>query len=177
MFELLFTHTLWAYRTGAFAFASAWPRWTLVLSIVVGAALIFFTLQRRRELGWRRLVPVGVLQTLMLACVLCLLWRPVLNVERVRDRENILAIALDASASMVYGEGGKTRLQEAANALQAGAMKRMEETFEVRLFGFSQSAAPIDVLDAMPPTGVQTRIGDALTQVLEIARAGVSQYR
>jgi uncharacterized membrane protein len=169
VFELLFTHPLWAYRTGAFAFASAWPRWTLVLSIVVGAALIFFTLQRRRELGWRRLVPVGVLQTLLLACVLCLLWRPVLNVERVRDRENILAIALDASASMVYGEGGKTRLQEAASALQAGALQRMEETFEVRLFGFSQSAAPIDVLDAMPPTGVQTRIGDALTQVLQSA--------
>jgi uncharacterized membrane protein len=169
VFEQLFTHPLWAYRTGVFAFASAWPRWMLVASILIGAALIVLTLQRRRELGWRRLVPVGALQTILLACVLCLLWRPVLNVERVRDRENILAIAIDASSSMVYGEGGRTRLQEAATALQASALKRMEETFEVRLFGFSQSAAPIDLVDAMPPAGAQTRIGDSLTQVLQSA--------
>jgi uncharacterized membrane protein len=169
VFELLFTHPLWAYRTGAFAFASAWPRWTLVLSILVFAALIVVTLQRRREFGWRRLVPVGALQILLLACVLCLLWRPVLNVERVRDRENILAIAVDASASMLYGEDGRTRLQEAATALRAGALQRLEETFEVRLFGFSQSAAPVDVVDAMQAVGLQTRIGDALTQVLQSA--------
>ena len=36
MFELLFTHPLWAYRTGVFAFASAWPLWLLVVSILVG---------------------------------------------------------------------------------------------------------------------------------------------
>ncbi len=106
MFERLFTHPLWAYRTGTFAFASAWPIGLLITSILVAAALVAWSLWRRRALGWRLVVPVGVLQTLLLALILCLLWRPVLNVERVRDRENELAIAVDASASMAYGEAG-----------------------------------------------------------------------
>ncbi len=115
MFERLFTHPLWAYRTGTFAFASAWPIGLLITSILVAAALVTWSLWRRRALGWRMLAPVGVLQTLLLALVLCLLWRPVLNVERVRDRENELAIAIDASSSMAYGDAGQSRLQEVAS--------------------------------------------------------------
>jgi hypothetical protein len=100
MFELLFTHPLWAYRTGQFAFASAWPLWLLIASILLAFVLIVATLWRRRQLGWRLLVPVGILQGLLAAVILALLWRPVLNVERVRDRENVLAVAIDASSSM-----------------------------------------------------------------------------
>src|ERR1044072_8668266 len=120
VFERLFTHPLWAYRTGTFAFASAWPIGLLITLILVAAALVAFSLWQRRALGWRMVVPVGVLQTLLLALILVLLWRPVLNVERVRDRENELAVAIDASASMAYGEGDRSRLQEVAGALQNG---------------------------------------------------------
>ncbi|MGH8179133.1 MAG: glutamine amidotransferase [Steroidobacter sp.] len=169
VFELLFTHPFWAYRSGAFAFASAWPRWLLIASILIGAALIALTLQRRRLLGWRKLVSIGALQTMLLALVLCLLWRPVLNVERVRDRENVLALALDASASMSYGEGEQSRLQQAVAALREGALARMEDTFELRLFGFSQTATPLEAVDGAPASGAQTRIGDALTEVLQNA--------
>lgn len=169
MFELLFTHPLWAYRTGQFAFASAWPLWLLVVSILVAMVLIAATLWRRRQLGWQLLVPVGVLQSLLAAAVLCLLWRPVLNVERVRDRENVLAVAIDASASMAYGEGDRSRLQEVAAALQKGTLAKLEDTFEVRLFGFAQTTTPLDTLEAMPAPGPQTRIGDSLVQVLQSA--------
>lgn len=169
VFERLFTHPLWAYRTGTFAFASAWPIGLLITSILVGAALVAWSLWRRRALGWQLLLPVGVLQTTLLAVVACLLWRPVLNVERVRDRENELAIAVDASASMAYGEGGQSRLQEVAVALQNETLQRLEKTFAVRLFGFAQSTTPLESLNAMPPPGRQTRIGDALTQVLQSA--------
>lgn len=169
MFELLFTHPLWAYRTGQFAFASAWPLWLLVVSILVAVVVIAATLWRRRQLGWQLLVPVGVLQSLLAAAVLCLLWRPVLNVERVRDRENVLAVAIDASASMAYGEADRSRLQEVAAALQKGTLAKLEDTFEVRLFGFAQTTTPLDTLDAMPAPGPQTRIGDSLVQVLQSA--------
>lgn len=157
--------------------------------ILAGAALVAWSLWRRRALGWSLLLPVGVLQTALLALVLCLLWRPVLNVERVRDRENELAIVVDASASMAYGEAGspdrapgdaqpfgpprdshgRSRLQEVAAALQNDTLARLEKTFAVRLFGFAQSTTPLDSLDAMPAPGRQTRIGDALTQVLHSA--------
>lgn len=185
MFERLFTHPPWAYRTGTFAFASAWPTGLLITLILAGAALVAWSLWRRRALGWRLLVPVGVLQTALLALLACLLWRPVLNVERVRDRENELAIAIDASASMAYDgaalsqdsfgraasaePAARSRLQEVAAALQNGTLRQLEKTFAVRLFGFAQSTTPLDSLEAMPAPGRQTRIGDALTQVLQSA--------
>jgi uncharacterized membrane protein len=155
--------------------------------ILAGVALVAWSLWRRRALGWRLLLPVGVLQATLLALVLGLLWRPVLNVERVRDRENELAIAIDASASMAYGDSGlprdslraalpvgrapsgQSRLQEVAAALQKDTLQRLEKTFAVRLFGFAQATTPLDSLTAMPPPGRQTRIGDALTQVLQSA--------
>jgi uncharacterized membrane protein len=169
MFELLFTHPLWAYRTGVFAFASAWPLWALVVSILVAVTLIVATLWRRRQLGWKLLLPVGILQSLLAAAVLCLLWHPVLNVERVRDRENVLAVAIDASASMAYGDGDRSRLQEVAGALQNGTLAKLEDTFEVRLFSFAQTTTPLESLEAIPAPGPQTRIGDSLVQVLQSA--------
>jgi uncharacterized membrane protein len=169
VFELLFTHPLWAYRTGTFAFANAWPLWLLIALISSGALLIAFTLWQRRTLGLRLLLPVGALQTALLALVLCLLWRPVLNVERVRDRENVLAVAIDASASMAYGEGEQSRLQEVVAALQKGPLARLENTFEIRLFSFAQTASALETLEGMPPPGPQTRIGAALGQVLQSA--------
>jgi len=172
MFELLFTHPLWAYRTGVFAFASAWPLWLLVVSIIAVAVLIAASLVyvgQRRQLGWHLLLPVGILQSLLAAAVLCLLWRPVLNVERVRDRENVLAVAIDASASMAYGDGERSRLQEVAAALQNGTLAKLEDTFEVRLFSFAQTTTPLDSLESIPAPGPQTRIGDSLVQVLQSA--------
>jgi uncharacterized membrane protein len=169
MFQLLFTHPLWAYRTGVFAFASAWPLWALVVSILVAVTVIVATLWRRRQLGWHLLLPVGILQSLLAAAILCLLWRPVLNVERVRDRENVLAVAIDASASMAYGDGERSRLQEVAAALQNGTLAKLEDTFEVRLFSFAQTTTPLDSLESMPAPGPQTRIGDSLVQVLQSA--------
>lgn len=169
MFELLFTHPLWAYKTGQFAFASARPLWLLAVSILVAIGLIAVTLWRRRQLGWQLLLPVGVLQSLLAAAVLCLLWHPVLNVERVRDRENVLAIAIDASASMAYGDAEHSRLQDVAAALRKGTLAKLEDTFEVRLFGFAQATTPIDSLESMPAPGPQTRIGDSLVQVLQSA--------
>ncbi|MDY6945416.1 MAG: hypothetical protein SXG53_06835 [Pseudomonadota bacterium] len=169
MFERLFTHPLWAYRTGSFAFASAWPIGLLITSILAGALLVAWSLWRRRALGWQLLLPVGVLQTALIALLACLLWRPVLNVERVRDRQNELAIAVDASASMAYGATGASRLQEVAAALQNDTLQRLERTFAVRLFSFAQSTTPLESLESMPPPGRQTRIGDALIQVLQSA--------
>ena len=183
MFELLFTHPLWAYRTGQFVFASAWPLWLLIASILLAFAIIVVTLWRRQQLGWRLLVPVGILQGLLAAAVLTLLWRPVLNVERVRDRENVLAVAIDASSSMAYAdqEASRSRLQEVAAALQQGTLAKLEDTFEVRLFSFAQTTTPLESLDAIPAPGPQTRIGDSLIQVLQSAGsvplAGVVLFR
>jgi hypothetical protein len=143
VFEALFNHPLWAYKTGTFAFASAWPLWVLFTLLIAGGALIAVTLARRKALGWHRLALLGGLQGSLLALVLALLWRPVLNVERVRDRENVLAVALDASASMaVAGDSGNSRLQEAVSALQQGPLESLRKVFDVRLFSFARETEP-----------------------------------
>ncbi|HEY4368297.1 MAG TPA: hypothetical protein VGN07_13770 [Steroidobacteraceae bacterium] len=167
MFERLFTHPFWAYRTGRFAFASGWPVWVLITLIVLGAVAIAIVLSRRRMLGPAKLVLLGGMQTALLALVLCMVWRPVLNVERVRDRENVLAVAIDTSASMAYGDGGQSRLQQAVAALQSTAVKTWRNTFDLRLFSYAAQTTSITTLDAIPPAGQQTRIGDALLQLLQ----------
>lgn len=171
----MFTHPLWAWRTGTFAFASGWPRWMLAAALLAGIAIIAATLMRHRAIGARKLITIGLLQTAMLALLLCMLWRPVLHVERVRDRENVLAVALDTSGSMAYddeaGRDGepRSRLQRAADALRSGALDAMQKSFEVRLFNFSSRAESLSALEAIPPPGTQTRIGDALIQLLQTA--------
>jgi len=170
VFEALFNHPLWAYKTGTFALASAWPLWVLLLLAIAGCALIAVTLARRKALGWSKLALLGVVQCSLLGLVLTLLWRPVLNVERVRDRENVLAVTLDASASMaVAGEAGQSRLQEAVNALQQGPLESLRKVFDVRLFSFARDTEPLASITAVPPPGPQTLIGDALLQVLQTA--------
>lgn len=174
MFEALFTHPLWAYRTGTFAFASQWPLWLLVVLIALGIAAIAFTLWRRHrqagpKLTGRQLALLGAVQAIFVSAVLCLLWRPVLNVERVRDRENVLAVVMDASASMAYGEEDQSRLQQAVSGLQGDTLEALQKVFEVQLYSFAQQAEPIPALESVPPPGTQTRIGDSLVQVLQTA--------
>jgi uncharacterized membrane protein len=174
VFEALFTHPLWAYRTGTFAFASPWPLWALAVLIVVGFAVIAGTLWRRhrgagQKLSVPKLVFLGTLQSLFVAAILCLLWRPVLNVERVRDRENVLAVALDASASMAYGEEDQSRLQQAVTALRGEPLDALQKVFDVQLYSFAQDPQTLATLDSVPPPGAQTRIGDSLVQILQTA--------
>jgi len=167
VFPLLFKYSPWAYRAGELSFASGWPLWLLAALIATGAALFAFTLFRQRHLSWWRKLIVCSLQTLLLATVLVMLWRPVLLVERVRDRENVVAVVMDASASMAHGEGERSRLQESVTALQDGPLDAFRKSFGVRLFSFAGPVQSLRQLNEIPPPGPQTRIGDALNTVLQ----------
>lgn len=116
---------------------------------------------------------LGSVQVAMVALLLCLLWRPVLHVERVRDRQNVLSVAIDTSASMAYQDEAdaqpRSRLELAAAALQADALTALQKSFEVRLFGFASRPESLPSLEAVPAAGTQTRIGDAVVQLLQTA--------
>jgi uncharacterized membrane protein len=167
VFALLFKHSPFAYRAGEYAFASSWPLWLLYALIALGAVLVTWSLLRQKHLNWWRRLLIGTLQTSLLAVLLVMLWRPVLIVERVRDRENVVAVVLDASASMAHGESERSRLQESVEALQGGPIDALSKTFAVRLFGFANEVTPLKALEEIPPPGPQTRIGDALRAVLQ----------
>ena len=167
MFELLLGHSPLAYRAGELAFARGWPLWWLAALGAAGLVLIAATLWRHRTFGVLRLAVLALLQLAFLALLLVLLWRPVLRLEHLRERENVVAVVVDGSPSMVRGD--KPRRQEALDALSAGPLKDIARGAQLRYFSFTDHAEPVDdpaQIAAGPP---RTRIGTALRQVLQTA--------
>ncbi len=125
----------------------------------------------RRQLEWWRATLLGLLQTAFLLLMLVLLWRPVLNVEQIRDRENVVAVLMDDSGSMNTAADAKTptRRTQAVTALNAGTLKEIGARSNLRLFAFSDRAQSVESLDQLPGGAPATRIGDALDTVAQMA--------
>ncbi len=171
MLEFLLGHSIWAFRNGELAFARGWPLWLLIALVALGLAAILVTLLRRSELAiWQRAV-IATLQFAFLAVVLTLLWRPVLNVERIRDRENVVAVVIDDSGSMNVARGKQASWRDqGVQALQSsGALKQIAASSELRLFSFDDRAQSLEALGELHGGNGATRIGDALTTVTQMA--------
>jgi len=169
--DFLLGHSIWAFRSGELAFARGWPLWLLFALAGAGLVAILITLLRRSELHALQRVVIGLLQFAFLALALLLLWRPVLNVERIRDRENVVAVVVDDSGSMnaAHGEDGSWREQAVRALNDSGALKQIGASSELRLFSFNERAQSLESLDALPGGGAATRIGDALGTVTQMA--------
>src|SRR5690606_19472997 len=128
MLEFLLGHSVWAFRSGELGFARGWPLWLLGLLLLAGIAAIAFTLLRR-QLSWPRALTIGFLQAAFLGLVLLLLWRPVLNVEEIKDRQNVVAVLVDDSGSMntVETPDAPTRRVQAVGALDDGVLEAIGE--------------------------------------------------
>ena len=172
MFEFLFKYSPTVFENGELVLASGWPVWLLAAGVAAAAAAIAVSLSRRRDtLSVPRLAAIGLLQVAMVAVILTLLWRPSLSTQTLRTQENSVALLLDTSASMSYGEGEESRLQQAVAALDDGALDDLAELFEVRLYAFAGASEAIDALTDVPAPGDTTRIGSALVDVLREARS------
>jgi uncharacterized membrane protein len=173
LFELLFKYSRATFERGELLFASGWPVWLLAAAIAVGAVVIAIGLVRSNQgLGIVKVATLGVLQTLLWALVLTMLWQPVLVTQTLRPQENSVAVLLDASASMGYGDGGQSRLQEAVAALEDQALPDLDAAFDVDLYAFARETLALESLAAVPPPGPTTDIGSALLSVLRGANAG-----
>jgi hypothetical protein len=168
VFELLFRHSPWAFRAGEISLGRGWPLWWLGVLLALAAVLIVVTLLHRRQLAPWRLGVLGLLQLAFVAVVLLLLWRPVLNVEQIRERQNVVAVMLDTSGSM-QEDTPRTRLDQARGALAQGPLDALGKAAQLRLFGFAGSAEPVETLDELRAGGPVTRIGDSLRTVLAMA--------
>jgi uncharacterized membrane protein len=171
MLEFLLGHSVWAFRSGELAFARGWPMWLFWVLLVAGVLAIAATLARRRELPWPRALGLGALQAAFLGLALLLLWRPVLNVEELKERENAVAVLVDDSGSMNSAEkpGSPTRREQAVAALSSGVLEAIAQRSDLRLFSFSDRALPVDSLQALAGGAPSTRIGDALDTVTQMA--------
>jgi uncharacterized membrane protein len=173
MFEFLFKYSRATYERAELVFASGWPVWLLVALIVAAAAIIGITIASRRAgLGMVRATVLGALQTALVAGVLVLLWRPALVTQTLRPQENSVAVLLDTSGSMLYGDEDESRLQQAIDSLTQSALPALESQFTVNLFSFAGELIELQSLEQVPPPGPVTHIGDALLNVLRGAQSG-----
>ena len=172
MFEFFFKYSRTTFENGEFLFAREWPFWILVLATLIAAGVIGYSLMRRRQtLHVANLAVLGILQVAMVAVMLLLLWQPSLSTQTLRAQENSVAVVVDTSASMSYGEGEASRLQQAVAALNGGVLEDLSDTFEMRIYAFAENSEGIEALEQVPAPGDSTRIGDALVDVLREARS------
>jgi uncharacterized membrane protein len=173
LFEFLFKYSAATFERGEFLFASGWPLWVLALLIVLAGAAVGVSLVRnRQDFSWAKLLVLGLLQFAALAVLLGMLWQPSLLTQTLKPQENSVAVLVDTSASMSYGEGERSRLQTAVAALDDGPLAALEDQFQVELLGFSGETYDLPSLAEVPAPGTRTDIGQALLSVLRGAGAG-----
>jgi uncharacterized membrane protein len=173
MFEFFFKYSRATFERAELVFASGWPVWLLVALIVAaGVAVGVGIWYRRAGLGVVRSTALGALQTALLAALLVLLWRPALVTQTLRPQENSVAVLLDTSGSMLYGDDDASRLQQAVDSLTDSALPALESSFAVNLFSFAGDLVELPSLEQVPPPGPVTHIGDALLNVLRGAQSG-----
>jgi uncharacterized membrane protein len=173
MFEFLFKYSRATYERAELVFASGWPVWLLFVLLAAAAVGVGILIWRRRPgLGIVRATVLGTLQTALVAALLVLAWRPALVTQTLRPQENSVAVLLDTSGSMLYGDEDTSRLQQAVDALGESALPALESTFAVNLFSFAGDLVELPSLEQVPPPGPVTHIGDALLNVLRGAQSG-----
>jgi len=169
MFEFLFKYPYLVYARGHFALLGAAPKWMLGLLIVCAAVGLAWLIRSRMAeaapilRSWRAGV-IWVLQTMLAALVLVLLWQPVITVAELKPQQNIIAVMVDDSRSMGILEDGSTRQAKAVKALESGVLAGLNRSFQTRLYRFDDTAARIDGLKDLKPEAASTRIGDSLRQ-------------
>ena len=170
MYEFFFNYPRAVFEESEFILASGWPIWLLgTLFILATAACIFMLAWKRKVLSWLQLSSIGLIQGLMVALVLFVLWQPALMTERLVGGENAVAVLLDTSASMAIQEDGQTRMSLAQSLLDEEGLGEIAETYEILSYGFTDSSFELDNFMTLPDPGEASRIGESVLQTLRAA--------
>ena len=144
--------------------------WNLVL-LALGVAIVWWAYRRDgRGRGWR--IGLGGLRLAVLVVLLVLLNRPTLSLERVRTEASVVAVLVDASASMSVGDVGEERVArlDAAKSLAASAVERLRAEHDVRVFAVDATATAADDLAGVEATGGRTSLAAAVDDALRQLR-------
>ena len=169
MFELLFKYPSAVFLRGELVLRSPWPRWLLLAAIAAAAAglALPYLLRPRAQLRAARLAVLWLLQSLMAAVLLTLLWEPAVAVNELVPQANIVAVLVDDSRSMKLAEGGESRERRALDALQ-GVLGQLRHGFQVRLYGFDAAPHRVESLAELDAAqGPATHIGASLARLDE----------
>ena len=82
------------------------------------------------ECGSRKLRAAGIwlLQSMLAALVLFLLWQPAITISELKPQQDIIVVLVDDSRSMALAENGTTRQTQAIDALRGGVLAGSRET-------------------------------------------------
>src|SRR5947199_7102107 len=171
MFELLFKYPQAVFSRGTFVLAGGWPLWLLAVAILAAAVGLGFVIWKRAGSGriaGVRSAAVWLLQTLLAAVLLLMLWHPALSIATLRPQQNIVAVVVDDSASMALPDesGGATRSAAASSVLNSGLLNSLKDKFQVRLYRLGDRLDRVDKLDQLKASIPATHIGDGLKQVI-----------
>ncbi len=170
MFEFLFKYPPAAFAKGHFVLLSPWPVWILGALIAAAAAILALLIAWRwRHVsetlkGWR-LGALWLLQTLLAAFVLLLLWQPAIAVSELKPQQNIIAILVDDSRSMNLADSGARREDQAIASLKSELLPALGPKFETRLYRFDTGLNRVEIGQLGSTEGPATHIGDSLKQL------------
>ncbi|MCW5962688.1 MAG: VWA domain-containing protein [Bryobacterales bacterium] len=184
MFEWLFQYPRIVFDKGTFTFLSGWPAWLLVTLIVLAAGVLAWRLfwpeaiealpreQRNFSFADRlrlRLTPKGIvvwaLQASFAALVLFLLWRPGLEISALRSQQNMIAVLVDDSGSMLESENGETRLALAKRLLSEQILPELTDRFAVKVYAVGSRANPVAGINEISGAGAASQLGESLAQL------------
>ena len=176
-FEWLFKYPREVYERGELAFAaplSAW--WWLAAALLLALGFVFA--RRLRGVAIPRRVVIHTLQLAAVALVLALVAQPILEVARLKDAVNTVAVLLDTSESMALpadaNGAGQTRLDvakrliESEVAVATGDARMALFRFDSRLERLPETLPP----DAPLATGERSRLVDSLTDLVTNQHSG-----
>jgi len=172
VFKFLFKYPASTFSRGHLALMGAWPTWMLWLSIAIVSAALALIVRAKMppgDVGPRRLraASIWLLQSLLVAVLLLLLWQPVITVTELKPQQDIIAFLVDDSRSMALAESGSSREAQAIAALRGGVLAGVGRRFQTRLYRFDSQLTRVTDLKELQPTAPATRIGDSLTQLAQ----------
>ena len=172
MFEFLFKYPQAVFSRGTIVLLGAWPVWSMALAMLAAGGALAYVV-RKRSAGSARMAglrgaAVWLLQTLLAALLLLMLWHPALSVATLRPQQNIVAVVVDDSASMAQADeaGGATRRAAAVNILNSGLINTLKGKFQVRLYKLGDHLERFDKLESLTSSAQATHLGEGLKQVI-----------
>ncbi len=170
MFELLFKYPWTAFAKGRLVFLAGTPVWVLGALLLVAGGVLGWQIARRvranrTAVRGPRAAAIWLLQTALIGLLLVLLWHPALSVAVLKPQQNVIAVLVDDSRSMALRDGGTMRLEAARATLEGGLLAKLEQKFQVRLYGFGRQLQRAGKLEELRGEGAATRIGDSLRAV------------
>ena len=174
MFQFFFKYPMPVFSKGKFVLLGAWPGWLLLLLTLACAAGLAVIIWSRLPAAaahiskWRA-GTIWLLQSLLIATVLVLLWQPAITVAELAPQQNVIAVVLDDSRSMAIadsGSDGKTPREAAAQkALEDGVLAGLQKRFQTRLYRLDTRAGQVAALKDIQPAAPATHLNEGLRQL------------